>query len=297
MPGTLDYMGIPAFMPGVEAGSEKTLRMIKDREIITAIFGFPNYIHYLGTQAEKVLGIPAKELKIRKLCLGGEPGTRAMRDSLESLWGAKACECMGISEVSMMFAECQEQNGMHWIAHEFVLPEIINPETDEIIPLKKGVEGELVVTSLAKESNPVIRYRTKDIVRIVSTSCSCGRKSPKMIISGRVDDMLIVKGQKIWPNDVKAVVMGFCPQVSGEIRIVLDRPEYSFAHPVKVKVEIGENLSPEKHDFLKQEIEKTIRALLVVRAEVQLVQQGTLPTKVNEAGKMSLFERTYLKSK
>ncbi len=295
MSGTLEYMGIPAFMPGVEAGSEKTLRLIRDQGMITTMYGFPNYVHYLGTQSEKVLGIPASELGIRKIAVGGEPGVRAMRDALQSLWGAKAYESMGISEVSMMFSECQEQNGMHWIAQEFILPEIINPESGEIYPLEKGIEGELVVTSLAKEANPLIRYRTKDMVKVIDTICSCGRTSPKMIISGRVDDMLIVKGQKVWPNDIKGVVMGFRPQVTGEIRVVLHSPEYSFSHPVPVKIELEKDLDLETKASLKDEIETKIRYLLVARADVQFVPKGSLPAKINIAGKMSLFERTYLK--
>jgi phenylacetate-CoA ligase len=293
MSGTLEYMGIPAFLPGVEAGSERTLRLIHDQGIITALYGFPNYVLYLGSQSEKVLGIPACRLGIRKIAVGGEPGVRAMREALQSTWGAKAYESMGISEVGMMFSECSEQNGMHWIAQEFLLPEIIHPETAEVLPLEKGVEGELVVTSLSKEANPLIRYRTKDMVRVIETTCTCGRTSPKMIISGRVDDMLIVKGQKVWPNDIKGVVMTFRPQVTGEIRIVLDSPEYSFSHPVQVKVELSQDLDPQAKRTLKEEIEKKIRSWLVVRAEVHLVPQGSLPAKINIAGKMSLFEKTY----
>jgi phenylacetate-CoA ligase len=175
----------------------------------------------------------------------------------------------------IIFSECPEQSGMHFNAQEYVLAEIVDPDSGESPPIEKGVAGELVYTSLERECVPLLRFRTRDRVVVLDTSCRCGRTSFKLRCVGRTDDMLIVLGVNVFPSAVKDVVSSFYPETTGEIQIVLDQPGPSVIPPLKVVAELG--TSPRDQATLKNEIEGKIKAILSVPARVELVAAGSLP--------------------
>src|SRR4030095_10634976 len=117
----------------------------------------------------------------------------------------------------IIFGECADQSGMHFSGQEYVFVEVIDPESEEVLAIEPGVSGELVYTSLERECVPLVRFRTRDRVTILGTSCVCGRTSFKLRCIGRTDDMLIVLGVNIFPSAIKDVVSSFYPKTTGEL--------------------------------------------------------------------------------
>jgi phenylacetate-CoA ligase len=175
----------------------------------------------------------------------------------------------------IIFSECAEQSGMHFNGPDAVVVEIIHPQTGESLPPEAGVTGELVYTSLQRECVPLLRFRTRDRVQVLGTSCACGRTGFKLRCIGRTDDMLIVLGVNVFPSAIKEVVAGFYPAATGEVQIVLDKPGPAVAPPLRVVAECcGE---PAASAALKLAIERKIKAILSVSAAIELVPAGTLP--------------------
>ena len=140
---------------------------------------------------------------------GGEP---AMRAKLEAGWGASVTEAMGIGDISVsLWGECEQKAGMHFSGRGFVHFELIDPGTGAEKPLVDGAEGELVLTHLVNRSAPLLRFRTRDHVRLSVGPCACGRTSPRVRCIGRTDDMLIVRGVNVFPSAVREVVNEFAP--------------------------------------------------------------------------------------
>ena len=128
----------------------------------------------------------------------GEPAFRA---KLEEGWGAKVTEAMGVGDIGpSLFGECEQQDGMHLGAHGFVHLELIDPDTGEARELEDGVEGELVLTHLRHRAAPLLRFRTRDHVTLMTSPCPCGREGPRIRCVGRTDDMLIVRGVNVFPS-------------------------------------------------------------------------------------------------
>ena len=161
---------------------------------------------------------------------------------------------------------------MHLNGPDFVLAEIIDPESGETLPIEKGVSGELVYTALERECVPLARFRTRDRVEILGTSCACGRTGFKLRCVGRSDDMLIVLGVNVFPSAVKDVVASFRPETTGEMQIVLQDPGPKVTPPLRVVAESVTN-----HDTLRRQIERKLKAMLSVPASVELVAAGSLP--------------------
>jgi phenylacetate-CoA ligase len=182
----------------------------------------PSYALTIADEIERQ-GIDAAALPLAYAILGAEPWTDEMRREIEQRLAIKAVDIYGLSEIigPGVACECVEaQHGLH-IAEDHFLPEIINPETGEILPL--GEQGELVLTSLTKEANPLIRYRTGDITALIPEPCACGRTSMRMArLRGRHDDMLIVRGVNVYPSEVEAVLLGM-GGIAPFYQIVLDR--------------------------------------------------------------------------
>jgi phenylacetate-CoA ligase len=225
---------------------------------------------------------------LKKLFCGAEPGAGipAVRAKLEHDWGARVTEGLGNADMApIIFSECPEQSGMHFNGPDYVIAEIIDPhsndpqnndpQTAETLPLEAGVTGELVYTSLQRECVPLLRFRTRDRVQVLGTSCACGRTGFKLRCIGRTDDMLIVLGVNVFPSAIRDVVSSFYPATTGEIQIVLDKPGPGVAPPLKVVAECCGD--PAASAPLKLEIERKIKATLSVSASVELVHEGKLP--------------------
>jgi len=223
-------------------------------------------------------GLDPAGLGIGIFMLGGEPGASEplIRERIESGFGARVRECMGNGDmVGLMWAECQEGGGMHFIAQGACLPEIIDPDSGESLAIEPGLKGELVYTSLARRCQPLLRFRTRDQVEVTGVECACGRTGFKLRCIGRTDDMLIVSGVNVYPSAIRDVVGTMAPRVTGEIQIVLTRKPPAVTPPLRLEVEHA--AGAEDLAGLKQEIQELIREKLIVTAEVTLVAPGSLP--------------------
>jgi phenylacetate-CoA ligase len=156
-----------------------------------------------------------------------------------------------------------------------VLAEIVDPESGESLPIETGVTGELVYTSLQRECVPLLRFRTRDRIEVLGTSCGCGRTGFRLRCIGRTDDMLIVLGVNVFPSAVREVVAAFHPSTTGEIQILLEQPGPRVEPPLKVVAESAVDRAA--WGELKGQIERKIRDVLSIAASVELVPAGTLP--------------------
>jgi phenylacetate-CoA ligase len=265
------------FVPIGTGASEKALMAIQLFHA-NAMHCTPSYATYFADWVRREAGLEPRELGLKKLFCGAEPGAGipAVRAKIEEDWGARVTEGLGNADMApIIFSECPVQAGMHFNAQEYVLPEIIDPETGDSLPIEKGVSGELVYTSLERECVPLLRFRTRDRVVVLDTACPCGRTSFKLRCVGRTDDMLIVLGVNVFPSAVKDVVSSFYPETNGEVQIVLDEPGPRVAPPLKVVAELGSEARDPA--VLKSEIERRIKARLSVPAQLELVGSGKLP--------------------
>lgn len=265
------------FVPIGTGASEKALTAIQMLKA-TAMHCTPSYATYFAEWIRREARLEPKELGLKKLFCGAEPGAGipAVRAKIEEDWGARVTEGLGNADMApIIFSECPDQSGMHFNGQEFVLAEIIDPETGKSQPIQTGVTGELVYTSLERECVPLLRFRTRDRVTVLGTSCSCGRTGFKLRCIGRTDDMLIVLGVNVFPSAVKDVVSSFHPRTTGEIQIVLHEPGPKVAPPLNVVAEYADTCAD--LPGLKREIEGKIKATLTVNASLDLVPAGTLP--------------------
>jgi len=221
----LEWIGA-TFVP-VGTGASEKLVLVARTLGANALHCTPSYAIYLADYVRRETGLDPRELGFRKIVCGAEPGVGipAVRAKITGEFGARVTEGLGNADmVPIIFAECKDQSGMHFNGQEYVYVEIIDPETGQVLPIETGVSGELVYTSLERECVPLLRFRTRDRVTILATSCACGRTSFKLRCVGRTDDMLIVLGVNVFPSAVRDVVSSFYPKTTGEIQILLDAP-------------------------------------------------------------------------
>ena len=199
-----------------------------------------------------------------------------MRVQIEKNLGIKAYDIYGLSEIMGpgVAGECAQQNGLHiWSDHFY--PEIIDPET--LQPLPDGQEGELVITTLTKEGIPLIRYRTRDITRILPGNCPCGRTHPRIQkIKARTDDMLIIKGVNVYPSQIETVLLGI-DGVAPHYKLIVDR--VGSLDDLTVLVELSENASFDKIsalEALSKKITAKLESVIGIYAKVRIVEPKSL---------------------
>ena len=242
---------------------------------VTAIAGTPSYLFHIADTCDQ-RGIDIrKDTKLRKAIAGGEPWSESMRQKLQERTGIRVHNCYGASEFyGPMFLECSEQCGVHVWA-DLCLMEVLH---DDGTPCKEGEKGNIVVTMLQKEAFPLIRYRIGDISSITWEKCKCGRTHPRLDrISGRADDMLVVKGINVFPSQIEAVI-GEMPFLSPFYMITLTNENYS-DHMI-VEVELNESALTEDTRELAEMAKKLdvrIKEILNIKAEVKLALPKTLP--------------------
>jgi phenylacetate-CoA ligase len=272
--GAFDRLGLCH----IPVGTGNTERLMAAVQLLkpTVAAMTPSYALHLAEWAAQ-RGIDLPNSSVKRLMVAGEPGggEPAMRAKLEAAWGASVTEAMGIGDISVsLWGECEAKNGMHFSGRGFVHFELIDPETGAALPVEDGATGELVLTHLVNRSTPLLRFRTRDHVRVGIGACSCGRTSPRVRCIGRTDDMLIVRGVNVFPSAVREVVAEFAPDVTGVIMI---RPKSSGVRqepPLPIRVEIAPAASSEG---LAERIRARLRDKLVFTAEIELVPAGALP--------------------
>ncbi len=242
----------------------------------------PSYSLQLAEEAEKE-GIDLKSLKLRTGYFGAEPWTEAMRKQIEQRLPIKALDIYGLSEVigPGVASECLEQNGLH-VFEDHYYPEIINPATGE--PAAPGERGEMVFTCLTKRAIPLIRYRTRDLTRLHDESCPCGRTLRRMErVTGRTDDMLIIRGVNVFPSQIETVLMKM-EGVEPHYLIVVDKS--GALDELEIKVEVSERLFSDevkKLEALRTRIFEEMRSMLSVSPKITLVEPQTIERSMGKA--------------
>ena len=232
----------------------------------------PSYAAHLVEREPRL-----RDSSVERVLLAGEPGggEPAFRAKLEEGWGAKVTEAMGIGEIGIsLWGECEEQDGMHLGARDFVHAELIDPETGAVVAMKEGASGELVLTHLRHRAAPLLRFRTRDHVDVRTSPCGCGRTGPRIRCVGRTDDMLIVRGVNVFPSAVREVVSSFAPDVSGHIRVRPQQAGVKQEPPLPITVELSRDAAPD--GGLADAIRERLRSVLVIQTCVELVPWGTL---------------------
>ena len=249
----------------------------------TIITATPSYTLHLAEVAAE-MGISFKDLSFKFGIFGAEPWSERMREEIERKLNITAVDIYGLSEVigPGVAIECHEaKKGLHVFEDHFI-PEIINPQTGE--PLPYGEKGELVFTSLTKEAFPVIRYRTRDITSLNPEPCICGRTLVRMNrVTGRSDDMLIIRGVNVFPSQIESVLMEI-EGVEPHYQLVVDREEN--LDVIMVKVELGEKMFSDKVSNLQElekHISKNIKEYLGVSARVKLVEPKSIARSEGKA--------------
>lgn len=262
-------------LPTSVGNTERQVELMQDLRV-TAIACTPSYLLHIGEVAEQMGVDVRRDTRLRSAILGAEPWSEQMRDRIQDWLGIRAYDIYGTSELSgPMFTECLEQNGIH-VWGDIAYTEIIDPETEE--PLPPGEEGELVITILQKEALPIIRYRIGDVTTLHDEVCSCGRTHPRIgRITGRVDDMLIIRGINVFPSQVEHTLMEI-PEVGPHFQIEVDRK--GMLDAMLVRVELAEEAFSDKITDLmviKKSVEHRLRNALNVGVAVELVEPGSLP--------------------
>jgi phenylacetate-CoA ligase len=266
-------------IPAGPGNSEKQLLLMQDFRS-TVLHITPSYALYLADFLESKGVDPRKDLAIRKAFIGAEPYTEETRRKIEKGLGVSVYNSYGLSEMNGpgVAFECVHQHGMH-LWEDSYLMEIVNPQTGE--PLPDGQSGELVLTTLNREAMPLLRYRTRDITSIIAEPCRCGRTHRRLArVTGRTDDMLIVRGVNIYPQQIEQVLMGI-PQVGRNYLILLEGLD-----EMTVKVELNEGGFDGQVDHLvhlQNEISGRLRTEILTKPRVELVAPGTLPISEGKA--------------
>ncbi len=262
-------------LPTSVGNTERQIELMQDLHT-TAIACTPSYLLHMGEVAEKMGVSIRNDTSLRIGILGAEPWSDNMKARIEEWLGIKAYDIYGTSELSgPMFCECTEQNGFHvWADLAYV--EILDPGTGE--QLGPGEQGEMVITMLQKEALPMIRFKIGDITSYDDDVCGCGRTHPRVHrISGRVDDMLIIRGINVFPSQVEYTLMTV-PEVGRHFMIEVDRK--GALDDMLVKVEVSREAFSDKITDLmaiRKNVEHRLRNALNVAVNVELVEPGSLP--------------------
>jgi len=266
-----------AVLPIASGNTRRQLKMMKDLKT-TILCATPSYTMFLSEAARDEGYDPHEDFNLRITLCGAEPWSEEMRKMIQSRLGVKAHDCYGLSEIygPGVAVECDKQDGLHIWADEFYA-ETIDPETGEVLP--PGTNGELVITMLNREAMPLLRYRTGDICVVNWEECQCGRTHPKIMrVTGRCDDMLIVRGMNVFPSQVEDVLFGV-PGIGCEYQIIVDR---DILDCLTIKVELAENFSGDKNN-LKNDVIKILAAWVGVNAQIELLDYNSLPRTEGKA--------------
>ncbi|MCX5833291.1 MAG: phenylacetate--CoA ligase [Deltaproteobacteria bacterium] len=269
-------------IPAGAGNSKRQIQLMRDFET-TVIHIIPSYALHLYTVFEEVGLDPKKDTKLKIAFVGAEPHSEKTRKRIEEFYGIKAYNSYGLSEMNGpgVAFECPCQTGLHIWEDNFIV-EIINPDTLE--PLPDGEEGELVMTTLLREGMPILRYRTKDLTRIVPGACECGRTHRRIDrIKGRTDDMLIIKGVNIFPIQVEKKLMEI-PGVGTDYVIILEREGFNDVMIVKAEVQKEFFDGDLFHlEALQKRIVEALKSDILITPKVDLVAPGSLPKTEGKA--------------
>jgi len=266
-------------IPAGPGNTERQIALMQDFGS-TSLHITPSYALYIAEVMESKGILPQRDLSLRRAYMGAEPYSEETRLKLENMLGIDVYNSYGLSEMNGpgVAFECTKKDGMHIWEDNFIV-EIVDPETGEQLP--DGSEGELVLTTLCREGMPFLRYQTKDITKIIPDRCECGRTHRRITrITGRVDDMFIVRGVNIFPQQIERVLMGV-KGVAQNYQIHLDAYD-----KMTVKVEIEQDFFDGSIDHLlslKSKITEKLKSEILITPKVELLEPGTLPISEGKA--------------
>ena len=259
----------------------------------TAIHCTPSYLSRLEFLLETEFAKRPRDLGLVKGLFGGEGGldNDAFRQSLEEKWGMSVINAnYGVSDVlSMIGSECSARAGLHFIAEKYLFPELVDPVTLSPMPLAQGSVGELVLTNLKKQAQPLVRFRTRDLIEVVSTdACACGRTSFRFRVVGRTDDLIVVKGVNFFPSSIVSIVAAFLEAINGEfqVRVGRNRPIETFT----ILLEARNHLSAASAEATRVAIHHQIHSKLFVNPAIVLVPEGGLEKSADGKTKKVVWE-------
>jgi phenylacetate-CoA ligase len=266
-------------IPAGPGNTKRQIALMQDFKT-TTLHLTPSYALYLASVMDNEGLVPGRDLSLRRAYLGSEPYSEETRNKIEKFFDIDVYNSYGLSEMNGpgVAFECTYKNGMHLWEDNFIM-EIIDPDTREIVP--EGEKGELVLTTLCREAMPILRYRTRDIVMIIPGRCKCGRTHRRISrIIGRSDDMIIIRGVNIFPQQIERVLMGI-KAVAQNYQIVLEAYDQ-----MTVRVEISKDLFDGRVEHLvnlQNDITEKLRSEILVKPKVELLEPGTLPVTEGKA--------------
>jgi phenylacetate-CoA ligase len=273
----LERMAARPIPVGAEAGSEKLEKLARLTRP-TALCCTPSYAEYLIEKFD------VASWGIERIFCAGEPGAGLpdVRTRIEAGFGANVTDMMGGGK-GVMAVSCGAHAGMHEIGGEHWIQQLVDPETGATIPWEDGAIGQRVLTTLSWRAAPWIRATPGDICEVFSSPCACGWDTPRYRVIGRADDMLIIKGVKLYPAAVRNLVAEFAPRLTGQFRIVLDAPGPRVRPPLKLRVEVADGVEAQVTD----ELVRRMHDRFGVTPQIEPVPAGTLD---RESHKQKLIE-------
>ncbi len=269
-------------IPASGGNTDRQVMLMKDfgTDILTCT---PSYALYIAEVLAEQGIDPHRDLKLKAGIFGAEPWSENMRAEIEKKLGLMALDIYGLSEVigPGVAMECPAKSGLH-IYEDHFIAEIIDPVTGKTLPA--GDQGELVLTSLTKEALPVVRYRTRDITALDTGACSCGRTHLRMRkITGRTDDMLIIRGVNVFPSQIESVLLEI-GETEPHYQLIVER--HGQMDQLEIRVEVSQGLFSDKVRGLEQlsrKIHRRIESVLGISAAVRLVEPKTIPRSEGKA--------------
>ena len=268
----------------IPAAAGNSLRQIKFMTDFgtTALHAVPSYVTRLYEVMQSAGVDPRKDTKLKVLAIGAEPHSEEQRRRIEDMMGVKAYNSFGMSEMCGpgVGFECQEQNGLHFW-EDYYIVEIVDPETLE--PVADGEIGELVLTSLCREAMPLLRYRTRDLTRVLGRSCPCGRNHVRIDrMRGRSDDMMVLRGVNIFPIQIEKTLMTFT-ELANNYLITLTTDADNDNMTVEVELEELFTDDFRRLQELTNRIQRALKDEILLTPHVKLLPKGTLPVSEGKA--------------
>ncbi|PLS15276.1 phenylacetate--CoA ligase [Bacillus sp. M6-12] len=291
----LQGMGACPIPVGAEAGAERLLTFAS-LSYPSAMVATPSIATYLIDKAPSIIGKEVGELGIKRIVVLGEPGASIpeVRQRIESAWRAKLYDgASGIWGLHSVSCSSPAYEGLHaYCEDKILLWDIVDPVSKKPLKIENGAIGEQIITALDWQASPALRYAFGDIIQIFTEPCPhCGFSWIRWRIIGRTDDVLNVKGVKLYPVALKEVLETFIPRISGEFRIVLNEKPPRVTPPLNVKMEYGHHVDKNQLSALKNEIEDACARKLSVRPDISLVPPGSLPKDPSK--KTKYIEKNY----
>lgn len=268
-------------VPAAAGNTKRQIKFMTDFGT-TAVHAIPSYATRLYEVMEEQGIDPRTDTRLHTLIIGAEPHSEEQRRRIEEMLGVKAYNSFGMSEMcgpGVAF-ECREQNGLH-IWEDYYIVEIVDPET--LRPVPDGEVGELVLTTLNREAMPLLRYRTRDLTRILPGECPCGRHHKRLDrMKGRSDDMMILKGVNIFPIQIETILLQF-EELTSNYLITLETRESN--DEMTVEVELGQLFTDDygRLQELTREITRRLKDEILVTPRVKLLPKGSLPQSEGKA--------------